>query len=93
MNDDSLTSARKRLGEISDELRSLPADDFSGKNRLSIEADALRRQLTNSSDTDAEATLRSWAERSGRKGAHTSDDDLERAKAAIVSPMEGGGSA
>ena len=91
MKDDPLSAARKRMGEISDELRSLPDDDFSRKNKLNIEADGLRRQLTEKPDADTEATMRRWADRSGRKGAHTRDDDLERAKAAIVSPIDGAG--
>jgi hypothetical protein len=92
MTADPMTSVRRRLGEISDQLRSLPDDAFSAKNQLSIEADALRRQLTDWFGTDTEATMSRWADRSARKGTHTADDDLERAKAAIVSPIESGGS-
>lgn len=90
MNDLSPTEIRRRLGEISDELRALPDDDFSGKNQLGLEADALRRQLAGAPDVDAEAIMDGWAKRAARKGAHTPDYDVERDKAAIVSPGEGG---
>ena len=89
---DELTPSqiRRRLGGISDEIRALRDDDFSGKNQLNLEADSLRRQLAADPDHDSKAILSGWAERAGRKGAHTPDDDVERAKAGIVSPGEGG---
>lgn len=93
MPDDALTAARIRLGEISDETRLLEDDDFRAKHDLNVEADDLRRVLAEGSHKDAEAMLRSWADRSARKNGHTADIELERAKAAIVSPIEGGGSA
>lgn len=90
MNDLSPSQIRRRLGEISDELRALPDDDFPGKNRLNREADSLRRLLAADPDHDSEAILDGWAERAGRKGSHTPDDDFELKKAGIVSPGEGG---
>lgn len=82
---------RRRLGEISDELRALPDDDFPGKNELNLEADSLRRLLAADVDLDSQAIRDGWAERAGRKGTHTPNDDEERAKSGIVSPGEGGG--
>ncbi|MFT4866721.1 MAG: hypothetical protein ACI8RE_002920, partial [Ilumatobacter sp.] len=38
-----------------------------------------------------DAILSGWAERSSRKGAHTPDNDVELAKARIVSPGDSGG--
>ncbi len=90
MNDLSPSQIRSRLGEISDELRALPDDDFPGKYQLNLEADSLRRQHAADPGHDSEAILAGWAERSGRKGAHTPDDDVEMAKARIVSTGEGG---
>ena len=84
---------RRRLGEISDEVRALPDDDFSGKNQLGLEADSLRRQLAADADSDSAAVLNSWAGRAGRKGAHMPDDEVNAARAGIVSPGEGGGAA
>lgn len=84
---------RQRLGEIIDELQALSGDEFSKKHTLNVEADSLRQQLAGLSDESSDAILKSWADRAGRKGAHTTDDETELAKARIVSPMEGGGSA
>lgn len=82
---------RLRLGEISDELRALPSTDFESKHRLNTEADTLRGQLSElGQDSDVS---RQWAERAARKSSHTADDDVEAAKAAIVSPIEPGGAA
>ena len=86
MNDLLPSQIRRRLGEISDELRVLPDDDFRGKNQLGLEADSLRRQLADAPDVDAEAVMDGWAERAGRKGAHTPDDEFGLKKAGIVSP-------
>ncbi|MFT5026334.1 MAG: hypothetical protein ACI9CV_001094 [Ilumatobacter sp.] len=91
MNGLSPSQIRRRLGEIGDELRALPDDDFSGKNRLNLEADSLRQQLSADPDHDGDAILSGWAERSSRKGAHTPDNDVELAKARIVSPGDSGG--
>ena len=82
---------RRRLVEIDDEVRSLPATDFPAIHRLRSEADGLRRQLSELAGDGDDATLRAWSDRAGRKGSHETDDELEQAKAAIVSPMESGG--
>lgn len=89
MNERTPSLIRRRLGEISDEIRALPHDDFSGKNQLNIEADSLRRQLAADPELDSEAILSAWAERASRKGTHASGDDADLAKAKIVSPGEG----
>ncbi len=90
INSDEVDQIRARLVSISDELRTLAADDFAAKHQLNVEADELRRQLGQFSDGDSEIQRR-WADRSARKGSHTTDDSVEAAKAAIVSPGEGGG--
>jgi hypothetical protein len=64
---------------------------FAAKRLLNVEADALRRSLVDISSAESATTLTDWASRAARKGAHTRDDRLEAAKAAIVSPIEGGG--
>lgn len=93
MTDDPVAAIRVRLVEISDELRALPDTDFSGKHKLNLEADALRQQLAEQSAEGSEETLSRWADRSGRKTSHTPDEDLERAKAALIQPSDGGGGA
>ena len=92
MSDSSAERIRQRLVQLTDELRALPADDFASKHRLHSEADQLRRQLSERG-RDSDDTLRQWADRAARKATHTVDDDVEAARAAIVSPGEGGGSA
>ncbi len=86
-DDVAVDRIRRRMIEIADELQSLAADDFSARHALNVEADGLRRQLQ-SLVADEVGTLAAWAERAGRKGSHT--EDVEAAKAAIVSPGEGG---
>jgi pyocin large subunit-like protein len=91
INDRSPTWIRTRLVEIDDELRSLAADAFAAKHPLNVEADALRRALSDGADGESASILTTWADRAARKGAHSVDDGVEAAKAAIVSPGEGGG--
>ncbi len=87
----SADELRNRLVEIADELRALPADGFAAKHSLNLEADACRRQLAELiADHDA-SLLEEWSGRAGRKGSHSVDNDVEKGKARIVSPMEGGG--
>ena len=81
-------TVRRRLVVIADELEELARDDFAAKHRLNLEADELRLLLAQSSEKDDEL-LKSWASRAGRKGGHTVD--VQAAKAAISSPLEGGG--
>lgn len=81
---------RTRLLAIDDERRSLAPDDFGAKHLLNVEADGLRRALTAITAGESASVLTNWAARAGRKGAHTRDDTVERAKAAIVSAGEGG---
>ncbi len=90
--DNALTpdELRRRLVEIDDELRSLPADAFAEKHKLNVEGDLVRSQLPNTTD---DPTASAWAERAGRKGSHTVDDEVEAAKAAIVSSGGGDGGA
>ncbi len=92
MDDGEVNNVRQRLVAISDELRALADDDFGGKHRLNVESDELRQRLAQLSDGDSQV-LKDWADRAGRKNSHTPDDDLEAAKAALVSPIEGGGAA
>lgn len=82
---------RKRLVEIDDELRTLPADEFALKHSLNVEADALRDQLTELTRSGDAAVLGEWADRAGRKGSHSSDNEVDQGAARIVSPMDGGG--
>lgn len=89
MSDESTDRDRQRLVEISDELRDLPGDDFAGKHRLNKEADILRGRIAELGG--GSEILQQWAERSARKQSHTVDDDVESARAAIVSPNESGG--
>ncbi len=91
VSDETPGRIRQRLGEISDELRSLSSTDFADRHRLNTEADELRRRL--SGPGDGSEMRRRWAERAARKALHTTDDDVEAAQAAIVSPNESGGSA
>lgn len=89
MSDEELDRIRLRLVEISDELRALPSTDFAGKHRLNTEADTLRNQLSElGKDSDIP---QQWAERAARKSSQAVDDDVEAAKASIVSPIESGG--
>ncbi len=90
MSDETSDRLRQRLVAISDELRGLPGNDFAGKHRLNKEADTLRQQLSDLGG-DSE-TLRQWADRAARKSSHTVDDDVEAARAGIISPNESGGS-
>jgi len=85
---DADATVRRRLVAIADELEELARSDFVAKHRLNLEADELRLLLSQSPEKD-DALLKAWANRAGRKGAHTVD--VEAAKAAISSPMEGGG--
>lgn len=91
MRDETPDQVRQRLVEISDELRRLSSTDFAGRHRLHSEADTLRRKLSELGG--GSDTRRRWAERAARKASHTVDDEVEVAKAAIVSPTESGGSA
>ena len=86
---DEAQPIRSRLVAIADELRIVAADDFATKHRLNVEADELRRRLEQLADGDSE-TLHRWADRAARKGSHEMDHEREAAKAAIVSPTEGG---
>lgn len=93
MSDETAGRIRQRLGEITDELRGLSSTDFVGKHQLNVEADALKRELSQLSELGDDSEIRRrWAERAARKSSHTADDDVEAAKAAIVSPNESGGS-
>lgn len=89
MSDNRSGAIRARLGEILDEIATLPADEFAAKHRLNTEADGLRRELS-SLDQDAD-TERAWAERAGRKASHSVDHEFEARKAQIVSALEIGG--
>ena len=82
---------RKRLVEIADELRALPADGFAAKHRLNLEADSCRRRLMELSRDNDGCLLEEWSDRAGRKGSHSVDSEVEQGKARIVSPMEGSG--
>lgn len=79
---------RRRLVEIGDELRSLPPDAFADKHALSTEADEHRAELARLLEDDLKATGDKWAERAGRKGAHSVDDDEKIAQAGIPSPND-----
>lgn len=70
--------------------RALAPDDFAAKHLVNVDVDTPRRSLADMSNAESASTLTNWAGRAGRKGAHTRDDRLEAAKAAIVSPIEGG---
>lgn len=89
-DDLSASRIRTRLVELDDARRALAPDDFAAKHLLNVEVDTLRWSLANTSNAESASTLTNWAGRAGRKGAHTRDDRLEAAKAAIVSPIEGG---
>ena len=79
---------RQRLAEIEAELRSLPSGAFARKYELGTESDAVRAELAYLVADDLDDASRGWAERAGRKGAHTERDDDERA-ARIASPSDG----
>lgn len=81
---------RLRLMNIGIELGGLATDNFAGKHALNLEADELRRRLSETSDKDDEL-LKSWASRAGKKNAQVVDDNVEFAKALIQSRGEGGG--
>lgn len=89
MSTDSPDDIRRRLGEISDELRGLADDDFAGKYTLNKEADELRSQLEEFDDDTCDTKAR-WADRSARKGSHSVDYELEAQKARLIQSGEGG---
>lgn len=88
--EDPARELRRELVEIDDAVRALPSDDFAGIHALRSKADKLREHLAQIVETEQSTTLARWADRAGRKGTHSVDDDVEQAKAAIVSPGEGG---
>ena len=78
---------RLRLVQISDELRALPADAFAEKHELNLEADEVRKALSEY-EGDQSEKLNEWAERAGRKGLVLSDEEqlalaIEQAKGAV----------
>ncbi len=84
---DQPNELRRRLVEIDDEIRALPTDAFAARYELDKERDLLRTQLAELVESELGPVAEQWAERSGRKGSHTTDYDVERAKAAIPSPL------
>ncbi len=79
---------RQRLVEIDDEVRGLPADAFASKHELLTEADQLRALLGEALEDDLQAIGEEWAERAGRKGTHTVNEDEKIAQAGIPSPVD-----
>lgn len=69
---------KMRLVHISDELRALPADAFAEKHELNLEADEIRKALSEVEGDQSEA-LAKWAERAGRKGIPMTDDEQRAA--------------
>ena len=82
---------RARLVEIDDALQRLPSDAFAEKHNLLTEADGHRASLASELGAELDAASDEWAERAGRKGTHSVDEDEQAAQAAIVSPGEGAG--
>ncbi len=81
---------RRRLIEIDDEKRGLASDAFALKHKLNIEADGLRLELASQLGSEIDAANTGWAERAGRKGSHSVNEEQLIAQARIVSPSEGG---
>lgn len=75
---------RERLVRIDDELRALPSDAFSRKHALLTERDGLRAELRTLLGVELAAASDDWAERSGRKGTHSVDEDEQTAAAIRV---------
>ncbi len=78
---------RQRLAEIDAEVQALASDDFAKKYALMSEADGYRASLEDHDAPALEAAAKQWAERAGRKGAHT--QDAEALKAMVVSQTAG----
>lgn len=90
MTDQLPGQLRARLVTIDDELRCLAADAFAAKYALQSEADTHRQLLRLLLESDLDDASRDWADRAGRKGTHSVNEDEQRAAAAIVSAGEGG---
>lgn len=78
---------RRRIVEISDELRALPCTAFKEKHRLNVEADHWRSRVAEILSDDLDGASSEWAERAGRKGSHAENIELAQARASIVSPL------
>ncbi len=73
---------RRRLVELNDELRALADDAFAAKHPLRTEQDQLRSELRAQLGDELGTASDDWAERAGRKGAHSVDEG-EQQEAAI----------
>ena len=79
---------RRRLVEIDDEIRGLPADAFARKHQLSTEADRHRGLLAKLLKTELKDVGDKWAERAGHKGTHSVNEEEKLAQAGIPSPID-----
>ena len=73
---------RRRLVEIDDELRALPDDAFAAKHPLRTEQDACRAELRVLVGHELGDMNDHWADRAGRKGTHSVNED-EQQQAAV----------
>lgn len=78
---------RRHLAEIDAEVLALPADEFAQKHALLSEADGHRAVLAEHEAPALKAASKQWADRAGRKGAHTQDE--EALKAMVISQTAG----
>ena len=75
---------RAQLGEILDQLRTLPSDAFAEKSKLRKRQDELTRLLREIEIPGAEDMKKDWAE--GAAAKRFAEEPVEM----IVSPMESG---
>jgi hypothetical protein len=87
----SAEAIRPRLAEIHAELAALPSDAFAEKQELNTEADQLKQEQRDLMQDRLDDASDEWSNRAARKGSHTQDERLDKAKTLIISPGEGGG--
>ena len=92
MSEPDPNAIRSRLVSIDDQLRQLPSDAWVQKFVLQTEGDELRKQLRLLLEAELDEASDAWAERAGRKGTHSVNEEELLAQAAIVSPGEPGNS-
>ena len=68
MSDPGWTEVTTRIGEVLDELQSLPPDAFAERSALRGELDRLGVELAGFNTEEAEAIKKRWAEQAGAKG-------------------------